>query len=232
MSNKKKFFVIFLFIILDAFLLIGYLFINEKVNQGNFKKEISNLEKLDASTDRYNRQLKTTGEYRKAEKAVKKYLDTYAVDYQEILSMYKDSQLNKVLSYENISKDGFEFNESFKYLEEEKENFNKKIDSLLKRSDTEEFKSYLKSSIKDKEVKKLTLELVLSEDMTNDMNTNKDNIQKIKDKVDSIIDNSKEVLNLLKDNKEICSLEDNQIKIKSKQVIDRYNELISKIKEA
>ena len=59
----------------------------------------------------------------------------------------------------------------------------------------------------------------------------KTTLETIKTKVNKIIDTSVEVLNLLKDNKDDCVLEDGQIKFKSKAVFDKYNELTNKIKE-
>ena len=51
MSNKKKFFIIFLFILLDSFLLVGYLVIRDKTNLTNLKKEVNEIEKLDYDLD-------------------------------------------------------------------------------------------------------------------------------------------------------------------------------------
>ena len=231
MNNKRRFFLIFIFIILDALLLIGYLVINEKTNKANISKEIKYLEKLDASKDRYNRRIKTTGEYGKIEKVIKKYLDDYAKDYQEVLSGMKDEKLTKILSYENIEKDAFEFNESFKYLKEKKDDTNKKIDSLIERSNKDKMTKYLKKNIKNSEYRDLAIKLMLSKNMIKSMDKNKEDIEKVRQKINKVIDTSTEVLTLLKDNKDICSLEDKQVKIKSKQVFDKYNELISKIKE-
>jgi len=231
MNNKRKFFLIFVFIILDALLLIGYLVINDKTNKANIEKEIKYLEKLDASKDRYNKRIKTTGEYAKVEKVIKEYLDNYAKDYQEVLDSMKDEKLTKILSYENMEKDSFEFTESFKYLSEKKESINKKIDSLIERSSKDSMTKYLKKNIKNDELKDLALKLMLSKNMIKSMNKNKEDINKVKEKINKIIDTSNEVLTLLKDNKDICYLEDKQVKIKSKQVFDRYNELINKVKE-
>lgn len=231
MNNKRKFFLIFAFIILDALLLIGYLVINDKTNKTNLEKEIKYLEKLDASKDRYNRKIKTTGEYAKVEKTIKKYLDKYAKDYQNVLSSMKDEKLIKILSYENMEKDGFEFNESLNYLKDKKENINKKIDSLIEKSSKEEMTKYLNKNIKDTEYKDLAIKLMISKNMIKSMDKNKEDLSKVKEKINKVIDTSNEVLTLLKDNKDICSLEDKQVKIKSKQVFDKYNELINKIKE-
>ena len=231
MKNKKKFFLIFVFIVVDALLLISYLVLNDKTNKANLEKEIKYLEKLDVSEDEYDRSIKTTGEYAKVERTIKKYLNTYANDYQELLTDIKDEKLTKVLSYSNMEKDAFEFTESFKYLNEKKLNINKEIDSLKERSEKEKITKYLKKNIKNKEYQELAIKLMLSKKTLNNMNKNKEDLEKIRTKVNTVVDTSNEVLTLLKDNKDICALEENQVKIKSRKVFDKYNELVNKIKE-
>lgn len=231
MKNKKRFFLIFVFIVVDALLLISYLVLNDKTNKANLEKEIKYLEKLDVSEDEYDRSIKTTGEYAKVERTIKKYLNTYANDYQELLTDIKDDKLTKVLSYSNMEKDAFEFIESFKYLNEKKLNINKEIDSLKERSEKEKITKYLKKNIKNKEYQELAIKLMLSKKTLNNMNKNKEDLEKIRTKVNTVVDTSNEVLTLLKDNKDICALEENQVKIKSRKVFDKYNELVNKIKE-
>ena len=120
MSNKKKFFLVFLFILLDMFLLIGYLVIRDATMLNDLKKEVRSLSKLDITKDRYNKSIKTSGDYAVVEKSIKTYLDDYAVLLQDVLSVVKDPKLVKILSYDNYSKDGPEFTESLKYLEDTK----------------------------------------------------------------------------------------------------------------
>ena len=231
MSNKKKFFIIFLFILLDSFLLIGYLVIRDKTNLTNLKKEVKEINKLDFTKDSYNRRIKTSGDYALVEKTIKNYLNDYSKGVQEVKSTMNDTKLTKVLSFDNYSTDGFEFVESFKYLSSEKESFNKEIDLLIKKSDKKYIEKYIDKKIKDNYYNNLCTELMITEERVKSLEETKNTLEEIKAKVNKIIDTSTEVLNLLKDNKDDCVLEDGQIKFKSKAVFDKYNELTNKIKE-
>lgn len=231
MSNKKKFFIIFLFILLDAFLLVGYLVIRDKTNLNDLNKEINEINKLDITKDKYNRRIKTSGEYALVEKTIKNYLNDYSEGVQEVKSTMNDSKLTKVLSFDNYSTDGFEFVESFKYLNTTKEYFNKEIDSLIKKSDKKYMEKYIDKKISDKYFNNLCNELMVTEERVKSFEETKKTLEEIKTKVNKIIDTSTEILNLLKDNKDDCVLEDGQIKFKSKPVFDKYNELVNKIKE-
>ena len=231
MSNKKKFFIIFLFIILDAFLLVGYLVIRDKTNLTNLKKEAKEIEKLDVTKDNFNRRIKTSGDYALVEKTIKNYLKDYSNEIQDVKETMNDTKLTKILSYDNYSKDGFEFTESFKYLTSEKESFNKEIDSLIEMSDEKYINKYIDKKIKEKYYNDLCKDLMITKKRMNNLSETKKTLEEIKTKVNKIIDTSTEVLNLLKDNKDNCVLEEEQIKFKSKAVFDKYNELINKIKE-
>ena len=228
MNNKKKFFIIFILILLDAFLLVGYLVIRDKTNLNDLNKEINEINKLDVTKDSYNRRIKTSGDYALVEKTIKNYLNDYSKGVQEVKST---SKLTKILSFDNYTSDGFEFVESFKYLNTEKEEFNKEIDLLIEKSNKKYIEKYIDKKIKDKYFNNLCNELMVTEERINSLEETKKTLEEIKSKVNKIIDTSTEVLTLLKNNKDDCVLEDGQIKFKSKQVFDKYNELISKIKE-
>ena len=219
MSNKKKFFIIFLFIILDAFLLVGYLVIRDKTNLSNLKKEVNEINKLDVTKDSYNRRIKTSGDYALVEKTIKNYLNDYSKGVQEVKSDMNDTKLTKILSYDNYTSDGFEFTESYKYLEEEKKEFNEKIDLLIEKSSKKYIEKYIDKNIKDKYYNNLCTELLITEKRMKSLEETKQTLEEIKTKVNKIIDTSTEVLNLLKENKDVCTLEDGQIKIKSKPTI-------------
>ena len=231
MGNKKKFFIIFLFILLDAFLLVGYLVIRDKTNLTDLKKEVKEINKLDITKDNYNRRIKTSGDYALVEKTIKNYLNDYSKGVQEVKSTMNDSKLTKILSFDNYTSDGFEFVESYKYLNSEKEEFNKEIDSLIEKSNKKSIEKYIDKKIKDKYYNNLCTELMITEERLKSFEETKKTLEEIKTKVNKVIDTSTEVLNLLKDNKDDCVLEDGQIKFKSKAVFDKYNELINKIKE-
>ena len=101
----------------------------------------------------------------------------------------------------------------------------------LKKSDKKYIKKYIDKKIKEKYYNDLCSELMITDERINSLGETKNTLESIKSKVNKIIDTSTEVLNLLKNNKDDCVLEDGQIKFKSKPVFDKYNELVNKIKE-
>lgn len=231
MSNKKKFFLIFLFIVLDMFLLIGFLVIRDATSLNDLRKEVKLLDKLDMSKDRYNSSIKSSGEYRVIEKAIKTYLDDNAVLMQDVLSIVKDPKLTKILSYDNYKEDGPDFDKSLKYLDSTKKDFNKKIDKLLSNLDEETAKKYINDKTNDKYYKNLYIELMITDKRMEDFKKNKELLIDTKNKVNNILDTSTELLNFLKNNKDNYVLEDNEIKFKNRDLYNQYNSYISKIQK-
>ena len=231
MSNKKKFFLVFLFILLDMFLLIGYLVIRDATMLNDLKKEVKTLSKLDITKDRYNRSIKTGGNYAVVEKSIKTYLDDYAVLLQDVLSVVKDPKLIKILSYDNYKEDGPEFTKSLKYLEEKKKKVNKNIDTLLKNSEEDTMKNYIKGKTNDKYYKDLYLELMITKDRKEDFNETKTLLTNTRDKINNVFDTSTELLTFLRDNKDNWVLEDNEIKFKNRNLYNQYNDYISRIQK-
>ena len=231
MSNKKKFFLVFLFILLDMFLLIGYLVIRDATMLNDLKKEVKTLSKLDITKDRYNRSIKTGGNYAVVEKSIKTYLDDYAVLLQDVLSVVKDPKLIKILSYDNYKEDGPEFTKSLKYLEAKKKKVNKNIDTLLKNSEEDTMKNYIKGKTNDKYYKDLYLELMITKDRKEDFNETKTLLTNTRDKINNVFDTSTELLTFLRDNKDNWVLEDNEIKFKNRNLYNQYNDYISRIQK-
>ena len=229
MGNKKKFFLIFLFILLDAFLLIGFLVIRDATMFDKFEKEMNIVSKLSVTEDRFNRKIKTSGSYGIVEKSIKEYLDDYATSLQDVLNIMENPKLIKILSYDNYSDDGPEFKESLSYLKSEKENFNKAVDNLLYSSKEETIISYADGKIDDSYYKKIYIDLILSDKRKRDFKDVEVLLEEVRINVNNVFDISLEILNFLKENKDLWILEDGEIKFKDKNLYNQYNDYISKI---
>lgn len=230
MSSRRKFVLTFCFILLDMFLLIGFLVVRDATILNELKKEVYELSKLDITKDRYNREIKSKGSYAIVEKTIKEYLDSYAVNLQEVLAVINDTKLVKMLSYDNYSTDGPEFKESLEYLKEISENFNLKIDKLLSDVEEDNIKSYIKGKTDDSYYINLYNELMLDGSMIDDFRETKSLLEKTKVSVNNTFDVCNDVLEFLIYNKDSWTVEDGEIKFLTVDLYNYYNALISKLK--
>ena len=230
MKDKKIFFFVFCFIIIDIILLLGFLYLRDATLENKLRKEIETLSKLDITKDRYNTEIKSSGKYKIVEEAIKTYLDDYAVGLQEVSSVLSDSTLTKVLSYNNYQEDGPEFSKSRKYLNETKDKFDKTIDELISKSDKDTISNYIYDKTDDHELIKLYQELMLDDSILEELNSNKELLVNTKVKIDNILDTSLEVLNFLNTYNDSWIIENGEIKFKNQELYNYYNELINKVK--
>ena len=229
MTTKRKFFMIFCFIVLDAFLLVGFLVIRDATSLNKLKREINELTKLDIMKDRYNRKIQTSGGYAIVESSIKDYLDEYAVNVQEVNSLIRDPKLAKVLSYDNYLEDGPDFKNSIAYLEESKVTFNREMDTLLDDLEQDEIMNNIFDHTHDTYYVSLYHQLMFTDGMTDELYQSKNLFQKTKIRVNGVYDASLNVLNFLASNNDQWILENGEIKFATDDLCQYYNGLIAKV---
>ena len=131
MSIRKKFFLVFIFILLDMGILIGYLVVKDATTLNNLKNEVDELTKMDLTKDRFNTKIKCSGNYGVIEKTIKGFLDDYALSLKDTMKIVDDPDFTTLLSYDNYKSDGPKFEKSFKYIKENRELFNDNINYLI-----------------------------------------------------------------------------------------------------
>ena len=221
--------MIFCFILLNTFLLIGFLAIRDATSINQLKKEVNELTKLSIVKDRYNRPIKTKGGYAIVESSIKDYLDDYAVSVQEVSELIHDPKLSRILSYDNYLEDGPDFQNSLAYLSESKETFNQEIDELLSDLDEEQIMENIYQRTDDPYYISLYEELMFDGDMTDELKESKEMFTNMKERVNGIYDSSLNVLNFLITYNDSWKLEDGQIKFETQELCDYYDTLISQV---
>lgn len=229
-KNKKKSKIVLLFLLLDIILIISFLVFRDATSLNNYRKEMEELKKLDVSVDNYDRKIKSSGKYAVVEKAIKGYLNDYSTELDSVLSILNDPKLMKVLSYDNYTKDGPEFKESIKYLNDTKTSYNEKIDKLIKTMSLDNIKDYAYEVTDSPYYISLYNEFMLDPVMLDKFNQNKEILNNSKIKVNNIIDTSMNVLNFLITYKDSWVIENGGIKFQTEELYNYYNELISKVR--
>ncbi len=230
MSSRKKFLLVFGFIVLNMFMLVSFLVIRDATMENELKNEMEYLSKLDITKDRYNKKIVTRGKYAVVEKSIKKYFDDYHLELQEVLKLINDKELTTILSYDNYSTDGPEFTKSLEYLKTSKETFNKKVDDLINKFGDEEIKNNIYKSTKEEYYVNLYDNLMLSSNMRSNYNSTIELLKSTKSRMNNVYDTSIEVLNFLVLYKDDWVVEDGEIKFKTQDLYNYYNELISKVR--
>ncbi len=231
MTKRRKFFFIFCFIIIDAILVVGFLVIRDATSLSKLDNEMSIIYKKDITKDRYNTKLKSNDGYAVVEKTIKEYLDYYAVNIQKLSQMLDDPKLSEMLSYDNYGKDGPNFNESIKYLEENKESFNKIVDELLENMNEDNINKRILDKNDDSYYISLYKDIMFSDEMSDELDNINDLLNNVKTDANDIYDTCITVLNYLKVYQGEWTLEDGEIKFKTQDMYDYYTGLVNKVKK-
>ena len=229
--KNKRFFIIFCFILIDVFLVVGFLVIRDSISFNKLKSEVNELTKLDITKDRYNRKIKSHGDYAIVERSIKDYMDNYAVNIQYLSKMMNDEKLSSILSYGNYEKDAPSFKESLSYLEQSKKEYNEKIDTLITNLDDENIDNYIHTKIDDTYYVSLYHELIFETQMIDNLRDTKSLLEESKDKMNLIYDTCIETLNYLSLYNDKWKLEDGEIKFQTEDMYNYYMGLVSKIQK-
>ena len=217
--KNKKFFIIFCFILIDVFLVVGFLVIRDSISFNELKREVIELSKLDITKDRYNRKIKSHGDYATVEKV------------QYLSKMMNDERLSTILSYSNYEKDGPEFKESLDYLEKSKKEYNEKIDKLIANLDEENIDNYIYTRINDEYYVSLYHELIFETPMIDNLKNTKTLLEESREKMNLIYDTCIDTLNYLCLYNDKWKLEDEEIKFQTEDMYNYYMSLISKVQK-
>lgn len=229
MSNRKKVVLIILCILINTFLILGFLYVRNVTMLNELKKEAKVLSGLDITKDRYNRRVRTRGNYGLVEKTAKNYLDDYAISLQSLLNVMTDPKLTKLFSYDNYMSDGPEFKNSLLYLQSAKEEFNSQIDSLLNKSEEEVIREYGKERISDSYFFGLYLDIIFNDSMKTQFFETKSILEQTKVKTNDVFDISEELLNFLIINKDLWKLEEGEIRFQTEALYNQYNQYVSRL---
>ena len=229
MSIRRKFFFIFLFFIINMFLVVGFLVIRDATSLNYLSKEVSILSNLNVTTDRYNRKIQSNGGYAVVEKTMKNYLDQYALEIQDLSLYVPSTKLSKILSYDNYLEDGPEFVNSLLYLDEIQNEYNEKVDEMLRKSTKKFIRDEILSKTNDEYYISLYEKYMFQDDLMHSIRETKSVLKNSRVEINHIIDVSREVLHFLNAYNGSWELKDGQILFKTQDLCNYYDSLIQEV---
>ena len=232
MKKSKKIFLIILTIILIIMFLIGIMVVKDLKEEDKLRDDISYINELINSNNPndklINKRLKTyvtTGENLTLEKAVKRYyLDLYNLvkKYNNIVNVEKISNL---VSINNFIFDGKDFNISKSYINDINKNLDELENEVSEQLSDKSKDKYFNEYKLDSYYKDLYNELTVSFDYFGTEKSFKNNVNELKELI-SLISNT---LNYLYDNKNHWIISNDTIIFDSKEKLNEFGILLSKI---
>lgn len=229
MSTKKKVGILISVVILCVTLVVGYLTIGYTYQEYRLKEEVNKLSVLDISKDKFNTKYVTLGDYRIVEKSIKEYLNEYASCMQEINSLVNNNKITKLLSYDNLNTENY--NDSIDYVNNSLDIINKDIDKLIDLSEEESIRNYILKYDLDKYYVDLYNDYMFSDEISSKFNLDSDYLLKYREAINTKLSACSDVFKFLNENSDDNYLfEDGEIKFKTNELLDQYNQYIELIK--
>ena len=229
MNKNKKSIVILISLIFTILILTGYFFVSNVVEIKTFNNEIKKLEKFDI-TKAEKKKIKTTGKYKKIEKSIKDYLYNCSDKYKGINDLLNNNEIKDILTADNYKKDGYEFKNSIKTINDLKEKYKEKSKQLNNCHSNKQLINNIKNSNLNKRDLSIYNEAMYNGNIIVNLDKSLKKANKSKERVINILDKTLEVINILKSNKDKWEIKKNKIVFNDYKLYEQYNKLIKEIK--
>lgn len=193
-------------------------------------KEANQLSSFDFMEEEMDMNIKTKGSYGKVEKAMKQYVKDFYDKIKTITNLLEDEKFQSVLSIQNYQEDGKEFLQTKTYLEEVKKTVTDNFQDLLTLTEEKEILSYIKKENVSSYYQNLYQDLMLNESIYQELEDVKKETQTQQQKVLEFIEIYQKVIQLLSENKDEWSIENDQIIFNRQELLNTYNTLVSQMK--
>ena len=226
-NMKKKFLILIGIIVLVIIGLLSYYVISDLMVESKLKKEIYEINEMtnadtmdtDAIYKRLNK-IVTKNDYAKVEKAFKQYLKDTFDNILRISEILEDERLVTLLTVDNYKKDGKDFVESKKYINETKEELEKC---------KEKYNDFFKEEKAMSYIYEYDLDTYYIDLYKNEFYGKDKTVENSINEVIELLNISSEILNFLSDNKVSWNLDGENIVFNNDILSSEYDSLLDKL---
>lgn len=196
---------------------------------GNEVNTLANLEMNENTT--IDMEIKTEGSYAVIEKTMKDYINEVLQLAKQAETVYNTTELESLMTSENLIKDGPEFTKTKETIAQYKEKVEEYMNQFLVLVE----ENNILSAIDDKEVndyyKELYKQLMIDSETSENLNKTKNELEEAKTNLSNILDTFNEMFEFLSSNKNSWTLSNGQIMFYSQAKLDEYKQIVNKLKE-
>ena len=230
MKNKK---VLIIVAIIAVIVIVAGIFVYFVKNNAKQLETLSNeaekLSKIDLLNEDIDMEIKTKGKYAIVEETMKNYLNDTKVTMNELIKLCNDSDLEGILSSDNISKDAPDFVQT----KEKLSTFKTQINTYIEKCDNLLNKENIENAINDKGVndyyKELYKKLMLDEETSNGLDKTREELKDSAKEVNEVIEGLQKVIDFLVENKADWNVSDGKIQFTNATKLREYYNILSEI---
>jgi len=232
MNKKTKNLIIIVAVAVAVILVVVGIFLGKDIlEKGKLMKEVEAVSKLDITKDQFNTELKTSGDYGKVELAIKEYFQEYATNLQKSLGAISEEKLNSIMSETNFQGENPNFDKVLGEIKTAREEFNGGIDKLMQQMDEAAIMAKIEEKGVSQKYKDLYRELMFDDNILDQINSQKEELQKAKEDLNKVLDLNEKVYQLLAGNPGKWSFQDGKLKFSDQGVYEKYVQITSEAEE-
>lgn len=202
---------------------------NNKKQLEILNEEAKKLSEMDLLNDNIDMEIKTSGKYAIVEKTMKEYLNDTKQTMNELVELCNNSDLDNILSSDNISKDA----PDFVGTKEKLSSFKIQINEYIEKCDNLLNKENIENAINDKGVddyyKQLYKTLMFDEETATDLEETRKELKESAEEVNEVIEGLEKVINFLVENKTEWKVSDGKIQFNNLTKLKEYYNILSEI---
>ena len=229
LSNRTKVLITVISLAFVIMFVLCIMLYNSTKQEEVLKSEVYALLNSDITSYSYDNKTKTKGSYAVIEGAIKEYFAQYASEASKIDKIKTDKTFTSILSADNYTNDGKDFNNSMAYITSTENN----IDNTLKTLEAMAKEKQIMKKIDDKELSNhyvtLYKELMLGTPANAAFENGYKSTKVTVDAIKNVLVVQNDVLNLLKDNKDNWDVKDGKVVFKKSDLLTSYNDIVGRI---
>lgn len=229
MNKKTRNLIIIVAVVVVALILIvGGIFLGKDIlDKGTLVKEVQAISQLDITKDKFDTELKTSGNYGKVESAIKEYFQEYATNLQTALGALSEEKINSIMSTDNFQSEDKTFSKVLGEIQTAREDFNGGVDKLMQQMDEATIMARIEEKGVSKKYQDLYRELMFDDEIIEQIKEQKEELEKAKTDLNKVLDINEKVYKLLAENPGKWSFQGGRLRFSDQSVYNKYNEIMS-----
>lgn len=230
-DKKAKVLITVISMIFVIMIFLCIMLYNNTKQEDILKDDIYIILNSDITSYTYDNTTKTIGDYAKVEKYIKKYIAEYSNAASEIIETKTNKTFTSILSADNYTSDGKEFNNSINFITNTENTIDENIKKMEEMSKKKNIVKYIeKLNLSDYYVD-LYKEIMLDTSVKSALEEAYNKVKATSTTIKNILTIQSDVLNLLKNNKDNWDVKDGKIVFKKSDLLAQYNDLVNKIQK-
>lgn len=173
--------------------------------------------------------IKSSGGYAVVEETLKNYINEGITLAKEAEDLYKEEDLENIISFQNIKEDGPDFIKTKEKITTMKQNAINYIDKFIDLLDEQKMLSMIDDKPVNEYYKQLYKKMAVDNRTSTEFKDVKEQMEETKEDINKVFDKMTEIVQFLSDNKSSWEIQGNRIMFNSQEKLNEFNKKVNEL---